>query len=350
MSAELPGSGDALPLISVVIPIRNEERYIAGTLRQLQKQNFPPDRVEFLVCDGRSDDRTREIVAEIADADSRVKLIDNPALRSSAGRNAGFRAALGDLVLVIDGHVQIPDDRLLEAVADLFARSGADCLGRPQPLIAASNSPWAQGIVAARSSWLGHNPDSMIYSDAERFAPADTMGAAYRRSVFARIGYVDEGFDACEDLEFNTRLDLAGLKCFTSPRLSVRYFARDTLAGLFKQQYRYGYGRFKYLLRYPSKATLAQLAPPGLVAAACGALASPWLPLPIAVLPIAGLSLYLAVVAIAAGQLASRTSGVGFHRYFLVFVTIHFGIGCGYWKAFGSWRNWRSEVQFRLAR
>jgi len=331
------------PLISVVIPIRNEGRYIADTLTQLLSQQYPPNRVEFLVCDGRSDDQTREIVREIANSDARVKLIDNPGRRSSVGRNLGFRASSGDLVLVIDGHVQIPDDRLLDAVADLFARSGADCLGRPQPLIAAPNSPWADAIVAARSSWLGHNPNSMIYSDAECFAPAATIGAAYRPSVFARVGYVDEGFDACEDLEFNTRLDLAGLRCFTSPRLTVRYFARDTLTALFKQQYRYGYGRFKYLSRYPSKGTVAQLAPPGLVAATCWALASPWLPLPIAALPLVGLSLYLAVVAIAAGQLAGRTSGRGFARCLLVFVTIHYAVGCGYWKAFGNWRNWRSR-------
>jgi cellulose synthase/poly-beta-1,6-N-acetylglucosamine synthase-like glycosyltransferase len=356
MSSELPTRARArrddsdFPYISVVIPIRNEERYIAGTLRQLQNQDYPPGRVEFLVCDGRSTDRTREIVAGIAEADPRVKLVDNPGLRSSAGRNAGFRAASGDLMLVIDGHVQIPDEQLLNAVADLFARSGADCLGRPQPLIAASDSPWAHAIVAARSSWLGHNPDSMIYSDAERFAPAGTMGAAYRRTVFARIGYVDEGFDACEDLEFNTRLDLAGLKCFTSPRLSVRYFARDTLAGLFKQQHRYGYGRLKYLLRYPSKATIAQLAPPGLVAATLGAMASPWLPLPLATPLLAGISLYLAIVAIAAGQLAMRRPSVGIHRYFLVFVTIHYAIGCGFWAAFCNWRNWHSELRSRLAR
>ncbi len=83
--------------------------------------------------------------------------------------------------------------------------------------------------------------------------------------MFDAIGYVDESFDACEDLDFNTRVDAAGLSCFTSPSLTMYYFARNTIGGLFRQMERYGLGRFRYLRKHPATMGLYQVAPAGLV-------------------------------------------------------------------------------------
>mgnify|MGYP001358316240 CR=1 FL=1 len=55
--AELP----ELPFITVVVPARNERRFIGDTLGQLLAQDYPREQLEILVCDGMSDDGTREI-------------------------------------------------------------------------------------------------------------------------------------------------------------------------------------------------------------------------------------------------------------------------------------------------
>ncbi|MCP3981353.1 MAG: glycosyltransferase family 2 protein [bacterium] len=321
--------GGGRPRLTVVLPVRNEERFIADTLAQLQRQEFPRDDVEFLVCDGYSDDRTREIVRELAAADPRIRLLDNPGRRSSAGRNVGFRAARGEFVLVIDGHVQIPDGRLLANVVRRFDASGADCLGRPQPLIAEPGQPWAEAIVLARAGRLGHSPESFIYSDYEGFASAASMGAAYRRSVFDRIGYVDESFDACEDLEFNTRVDAAGLRCFTATDLTVRYYARNSPRALFKQLFRYGFGRYRYLRRHPRRTSPGQLVPAALVAGFAALPLLIWLLPPIGWIDLGLVSLYL--LAVFASAAAALRHGVGAAlRMLVVIPTIHFATGIGF--------------------
>ena len=120
-------------------------------------------------------------------------------------------------MLIVDGHCQIDDQRHLANLADAFLRSGGDCIGRPQPLEIEGATTIQQAIAAARGSRLGHHPASYIYSNQEGFVPAKSVAVAYRREVFEQIGLFDESFDACEDVEFNHRVDLAGLRCFFLP-------------------------------------------------------------------------------------------------------------------------------------
>ena len=81
----------------------------------------------------------------------------------------------------------------------------------------------------------------------------------------------DESFDACEDVEFNTRVAAAGYKAYTDPRLSVYYEPRSSFRGLFRQMMRYGIGRVRLARKHPESASLSQWAPAVLVAAlACG--------------------------------------------------------------------------------
>jgi GT2 family glycosyltransferase len=262
-----------------------------------------------------------------------VRLLDNPGRRSSSGRNVGFRAARGDVVVVVDGHVHIPDDQLFKNLVRCFRVSGAACLGRPQPLLAAEPGTWAAAIAAARSSPLGHHPGSLIYSDHEGFARAASMGAAYRPWVFDRIGYVDESFDACEDLEFNTRLDAAGLDCFTSPTLAVHYYARESLGGLFRQLRRYGFGRFRYLLRHPRTLSAGQLAPPLFVLGAASLPVLPLLPEGAFLIGLIGAAAYGSAVLAASLSLARRHSWRELPRYLAVFPTIHVATGIGFLEA-----------------
>ena len=114
-SSDLPGSSDiastavGLNRVTVVVPVRNEEAHIEQTLSQvLQQQNGPDVVVEILVVDGRSDDRTPEIVSRIAEKHASVRLLDNPDRLSSSARNVGIENATGKYIVIIDGHCDIP--------------------------------------------------------------------------------------------------------------------------------------------------------------------------------------------------------------------------------------------------
>lgn len=344
--SQSPGWPEPLPeqpFISVVLPVRNEEQFIEVTLRQLMAQAYPHENVEFLVCDGRSDDRTREIVEALAREDDRIRWIDNPAVRSGPGRNCGFRAARGDVTLVVDGHVHLPDAQLFASLVAALRETGADCAGRSQPLRATPGQPWSRAIQLARASALGHGRDSLIYSQHVGFAPAASCGAAYRRHVFDLVGFVDEQFDACEDLDFNRRIDEAGLRCVHHPGMRVEYYARESLAGLFGQMQRYGFGRVRYLSKNWQRATVSQFVPVGLCVATLIALTAPWLPW-LGVPCLAALAVYVGVVFVASAAIASREGLVWGLRSALVFPTIHYGLGVGFLRGLGNWvREARSD-------
>lgn len=255
--------------ITITMPVRNESRFIRDTLLQLINQDYPPECFEIIVSDGMSDDGTREIVLDLAKTHPQILLLDNPKRLSSAGRNVGFKCGRGDYFLVVDGHCYIPDNQLLRNVVDCFEKSGADCLGRPQPLDPTGLTDFQKSVALARASRLGHGGDSMIFGDYEGFASPISNGAAYSRHVFEKVGYVDENFDAAEDVEFNYRVEQAGFKCYTSPKLTIRYYPRENLRGLFRQMVRYGKGRFRFIRKHPAALTINQLIPAAFVVGLC---------------------------------------------------------------------------------
>jgi glycosyltransferase involved in cell wall biosynthesis/GT2 family glycosyltransferase len=331
------------PFITVVMPVRNEARFIADTLEQLRGQDYPNDRFEILVADGMSDDSTRDIVARMAKDDERVRLLANPKKRSSAGRNVGFKAGRGGLFVVVDGHCHIPDDQFLRNISECFEKSGVDCLGRPQPLDPPGLTSFQKSVALARASRLGHGGDSLIYGDFEGFASPVSNGAAYRRKVFEKVGYVDEDFDACEDVEFNYRVEQAGLKAYTSPKLTVRYYPRENLSALVGQMRRYGRGRTRLYRKHPALLSLSALVP---VCFAGGAAAfAALLGLGLAF----GLSVFLTFIVIALGiALLAYSVLVGMAtvsicrehgwdhawRMPFVFLAVHGGLGLGMWEEF----------------
>lgn len=253
------------PFITVVMPVRNEVRFIEGTLQQLVAQDYPQECYEILVVDGMSDDGTRQKVTEFSRRYQNIRLLDNPRRLSSAGRNIGFTNGRGEYFVVVDGHCYIIDNQLFNNIIECFEKSGADCLGRPQTLDPPGLSFFQQAVALARSSKIGHSGDSLIYGAYEGYASPASNGAMYRKEVFEIVGYVDEHFDACEDLEHNYRIEKAGLRAYCSPKLAVRYYPRDTLLGLFRQMIRYGRGRFRFVRKHRKALTVNQVVPAGFV-------------------------------------------------------------------------------------
>jgi glycosyltransferase involved in cell wall biosynthesis len=252
-----------LPFISVILPVRNERTMLPKLLDELLKQNYPPDRFEILVVDGMSTDGTGDLIRRrYAQKGARVQVLDNPKAHSSAGRNIGIRAAVGDVILFVDGHCRIPSRNLLEDTAAILGQTGAGCLCRPQPLLAPSSTSTGEAIGQARSSWLGRGHDSPVYdTQASGFVDPMRSGATYRREVFNRVGMYDERFDAREDVEFNVRVHKAGIRAYTDPRLAVHYEPRKDLRRLFEQMVRYGRSRVRLIRKHPEFASWSQFVP-----------------------------------------------------------------------------------------
>ncbi len=217
----------------------------------------------------------------------------------------------------------------LADLVEAFRRSGADCVGRPQPLDVTDATVLQEAIAAARASRLGHHPDSHIWSDREGFVPPQSVAVAYRREVFERVGLFDETFDACEDVEFNERVSQAGLRCFFTPRVRVRYHPRGTLGGLFRQLVRYGRGRIRLSRKHPGTLSPQSLAPAAFLAGvALGPLVCLLLPLWWAYFGVLGVYASIVLLVSVAVTLQRRRPGL-LPLLPLVFLTVHAGAGWG---------------------
>jgi len=319
-----------LLFVSVILPVRNEAQFIQRVLTELVEQDYDPRCFEVIVVDGESTDDTPTLVGKFAEQHSNVRLLRNPRRWSSAARNIGIRAARGDVVVIVDGHCEIGDDQFLTKLATAFVTSRADCLGRPQPLDVSQANILQRAIAAARSSRLGHHPESYVYASKSQFVPAKSVAAAYRRSVFETVGYFDESFDACEDYEFNHRTDLAGLRCYFTPEVAVRYVPRGSLLSLFRQLIRYGRGRIRLLRKHPGSASISTFIPAAFVLGLALGLPlsfiSPWL----AAGYVGTLLLYIAIVLSCSLQVALRSANLHLLAWLpLVFPVVHVGAGVG---------------------
>jgi len=315
----------------VLVPIRNEERFIKKTLTDLARQDYPESRFEVIVIDGDSTDGTLEQVRAVALEFPRLALqvLTNPKKLSSAARNLGVKAARGDYALIVDGHVEIPNRTLLLEMARATLESGAIVLGRPQRLSATGLSMTQQVIAATRASRIGHSQDSNIYSLSEGWVPPSSVAVMYRLDLFKQFGFFDESFDAAEDLEFNIRLERAGLRCYTSPKFEILYFPRDTVPGLFRQMRRYGTGRTRLWRKNSTLPSVQASAPALMVLAAItlglgSALGS--------VLSAAALSACALLYALLIGLVRRADpalSNFSLSRILLTMLAIHGGLGVG---------------------
>lgn len=317
------------PLVTVVIPIRNEERFIEQTLRYLLEQDYPADKLEIIVVDGRSDDSTREKVEVIMAVDSRVKLLDNPKRLSSAARNIGAKAAAGEIITFIDGHIYIANNQLLKNTALFMDEHKLSVLSRPQFLDTPENGLFQRAVAAARKSRLGHGLDSTIFLKEDRFVDSTSSGASYKKEIFTDVGYYDENFDAAEDVDFNYRVSRAGYKSFTSIKLAVYYFPRDNVKGLFRQMLRYGIGRFNLFRKHRIGATSGAMILALFFICLIGLLLTGlFYPPVLPVLAIYG-GLYLTVVLATSVWVAGNSDIRQLPFLPIIYITIHVGLAYG---------------------
>jgi succinoglycan biosynthesis protein ExoA len=322
--------GAATASITVIVPVRNEAAFLGRTLEQLLDQDQAHIHLEIVVVDGQSTDATYQIACDYAARYPQVKVLQNPRRLSSAARNLAIAHSKGEYLVIVDGHCEIPSRRYYRALVEAFERSGADCLGRPQPLDVTGATALQRAIAIARSSRLGHHPESFIYADRGQFVPAKSVAVAYRRRVFEKVGLFDESMDAHEDGEFNFRCDQAGLRCYLAPEITVRYFPRDSLRGLFRQMVRYGRGRVRFSRKHSGTYSFGVLVPAlfvlFLIIGGFGA----WLSPHFRSVFFTGIAIYLAAILAVSLRLAIEHRQFGlFVRVPLVFAAIHLGAGTG---------------------
>lgn len=224
------------PLVSIVIPCLNEERYITQLLDSLAAQDYGPGGIEVLVADGGSTDRTRELVAAYPSRFQRLELVDNPRRITVAGLNEGMDAARGDCWIIIGAHSRVRTDFVSASVRAL-RETGAACVGGPIETV--GEGTMGRAIAAAMSSPFGVGNAKFRYAESEGYVDTVPFGC-YHRRVWEVVGRFDETVDGADEDSYNARLIEAGGKIWLDPAIRSSYFPRRTLKALAKQYREYG--------------------------------------------------------------------------------------------------------------
>ena len=233
------------PLVSIVIPCLNEERYIVPLLDSLAVQDYGPEGIEVIVADGGSTDRTRQLVADYRAPFARLELVDNPKRITVGGLNAGMDAAKGDCWIIIGAHSRVRAD-FVRASVEALQRTGAACVGGPIETI--GEGTIGKAIAAAMSSPFGVGNAKFRYADKE--AEVDTVPfGCYHRRVWEVVGRFDETVDGADEDSYNARLIEAGGRIVLVPTIRSSYFPRRTLQALAKQYWEYGAAKGTLLSR-----------------------------------------------------------------------------------------------------
>jgi glycosyltransferase involved in cell wall biosynthesis len=225
--------------------------------------------IEFLFIDGGSRDGTRELLADLATHDSRIRILENPGRGIPHALNVGLREARGEFIVRMDGHTRFPPDYVREAVARL---KDGDAEWVAGPVIPLESGGWSRWVANALATSFGRG-GSRKWSDRETAAegPVETdldtgvFAGAWRRSTLARYGGWDEGWAVNEDSELAARFLEDGQRIVLVPALAAHYVPRNSAAGLARQYWRYGHYRVKTARRHEVALRRTHLAAPALV-------------------------------------------------------------------------------------
>lgn len=316
------------PSVAVLVPVRNERRFIESCVRALLDQSDPPSGYEVVVVDGMSDDGTREIVARLAAEEPRLRMLDNPRRIVSTALNIGIRATRSDVVIRVDGHARVAPDFVRRNLDLLREHPEAWSVGGPA--VHRGENAVARGIAIAMTSRFGAGGATFRRENYEGY----TEGAVfplYRREIFDKLGLFDEDLVRNQDDEFNFRMTESGGKVWVSPRVRYEYYVRGSLRHVFRQYQQYAYWKVEVMRKHRKVVKLRHLVPAAFllgvaVCALLAALASP--PLSLAAAGLLAVYGALLIGFAAAAAVKSKSLPVGIYASAAA-VTLHVAYGLG---------------------
>lgn len=251
------------PDISAIVVTRNEEKTIARCLESLIAQDFPRERYELIVVDGRSSDKTCEICERFP-----VRLVRLDRSGISRQRNAGVEAAKGRYVAFTDADCIVERSWLSKLMQRMEGSdSSVVAVGGPNAVFD-NDPPLSKVIGYAQETFLGSggSPQSYKISKPSYVYSIANCNILYRKEVIEREKY-DNNFSVGEDAELNFRLREKGYKFLYLPDVIVWHHRTDSLGGFVRKIFSYSEAMARIIRKhrkavrwYPFAAVLGVLA------------------------------------------------------------------------------------------
>ena len=333
----------ALPQVSILVPIRNEQSYISGCLRSIFCQDYPLDKLEILIAEGDSTDQTLSIIKSLSSESTiPISIFRNPQEIVPAGLNILLPNANGKIVIRIDGHCVIAPDYVTNCVRHI-QEDGVDGVGGP--MHTKGEDLISQVTALAMSSKFGVG-NSSFRTETGQTKLADTVPfPAYTHKIIQKVGLYDEELVRNQDDEYNYRIREAGGKILLAEDVKSEYYSRGSLIKLWKQYFQYGYWKVRVLQKHPRQMSLRQFVPLAFVLALILTSLLSFL------VSWGRLALLILLVAYFAANLAASivsASRQGFKKLLLLplaFAIIHFSYGLGFLVGlFKFWNRWKDTL------
>ena len=311
--------------------VLNEERHIAESVAAMTRQRFPGP-LEFLLVDGGSIDRTREILAELARGDERIRVLTNSRGATPSALNAALGHARGRWVARMDAHSEFPEDYLLRGVERL---SRGDTRWVSGPEIATGHGRVSNAVAIALQTPLGRGGghrwiSAEQLSGPEREIDSGVFCGIWERATLLEFGGWDERWLRNQDSELAGRFLDGGERLVCVPAMAAKYTPRNSLSALWRQYREYGEYRTKTACRHPQTLRRSHLLAPALVAASVCTLA----PVPrVRSLARISLTVYAATVTSAGARAAVKGAPPTDAALVPVVLSVmHYGHGLGGWR------------------
>jgi len=239
--------GEIRKTVSIIVPVRNEEKNIGTCITNIVSNDYPGNLVEILIVDGESNDNTREVVKKFAEKNPNIRLLSNPKRTPYSGLNIGLGAAQGEIIMRVDARSIIPENYISMCVETLD-RTRADNVGGVQRQI--GSTPAQKAIALATGHPFGVGDAQFRMGKRSGYTDTVYLGC-FQRDLFDRIGVFDEdGPVISEDSALNRRIIDSGGKVYLNKDIIVKYPAKESLGALFKQYFIYGGAKAHIVLKY----------------------------------------------------------------------------------------------------
>ena len=317
---------DALPLVSLVIPVRNEEKYLAACLQSILAQDYPMACLDVVFVDGCSSDRTVALLEEAAQTHP-IRVLNNPQRTVPYAMNIGIRASRGEYIVRLDAHAAYPPTYVSGCIRVLRTIPCDNAGGRA---VTEGRGYMGQAIAGALSTVFGVGNSKFRVSTRSGYVDTVPFGA-FRRELFDRIGFYDERLTRNQDNELNDRIRKHGGKIYMDADIHCTYYCRDSLRGIMKMGFQNGLWNVITMYLCPGSMGLRHFIPLALVLAALG--------LPLLGL-LTGLSFFYSLMALMWGAYATLDAFYSYAvvekqgwRYMpvlpIIYPAFHFAYGVG---------------------
>ena len=230
----------SLSCVSIIIPCRNERRFIGICLESIISNDYPKQALEVLVVDGMSEDGTPAIVMDYAQKYSFITLLENPQKITPSALNIAIRKAKGEIIMRMDAHASYDRDYISKCVRALCEYS-ADNVGGVWRIVPRADTLVGRAIARSLSHRFGVGNAHYRLANCRQPKWVDTVPfMCCREEVFQRIGLFNENRRRGQDMEFSLRLRHAGGRTLLVPDIASCYFARSDMKAFWQHNWTNG--------------------------------------------------------------------------------------------------------------